>query len=198
MLAGRLRPGRTGLPSVGPMVVLLVVVGIVAVVGIALASVGIVVKRLGPEPARQVFEGDEALTFVAAAMPDEVTAQLSYEDVRRILRLHLDFLHRQGVARSGGDLPEGDGPLVVEFGDGVDEVLARAAAARFHPQRDQVAAVISAQMAYFEAIGALAEVEGPDLSAGPSGLPLGGPEPANPAGPAAAYTDAAGPADGAA
>ncbi len=178
------------------MVVLLVVVGILAVVGIALAAVGIVVRRLGPEPARQVFEGDEALTFVAAALPDEVTAQLSYEDVQRILRLHLDFLHRQGVARSGGDLPAGNGPLVVEFGDGVDEVLARAAAVRFHPERDHVAAVISAQMAYFEAIGALAEVEGPDLSAGPSGLPLGGPASATPTGPDAASSERAGPADG--
>ncbi len=154
------------------MVVLLIVVGAFAVVAIALVSVGVVVRRLGPEPARRVFDADEALAFVAAVLPDEVTAQLSYDDVERILRLHLDFLHRQGVARSGGDLPEGEGPLVVDFGDAVEDVLARAALVRFHPEREQVAAVISAQLAYFEAIGAMDEVQGPDLSMGPSGPPL--------------------------
>lgn len=150
------------------LVVLLVVVGVTVVLAIALASVGIVVKRLGPEPARQVFEGDEALGFVAEALPSAVTAELSFEDVQRILRLHLDFLHRQGVARSGGDLPDGQDPVVVELEDGVDYVLRRAALVKFRPRREHVVEVINAQMAYFEAIGALEEVEGPDLSRGPS------------------------------
>jgi len=153
-------------------VVLLVIVGAVAVLAIALAAVGIVVKRLGPEPERQVFEGDQALGFVVEALPDDVTAELSYEDVQRILRLHLDFLHRRGVARSGGDLPEGDGPLVVELDDAVDDVLRRAANVRFHPERQHVVEVLNAQLAYFEAIGAMAEVVGPDLSLGPSGAPV--------------------------
>ena len=148
------------------------VIGAVAVVAIALVAVGTAVGRLAPEPARQVFEHDEELDFVVEALPDDVTAQLSYEDVQRILRLHLDFLHRKGVARSGGDLPEGEGPIVVEMADGVDYVLQRGKLRKFTPAPDHVAAVITAQLAYFEAIGAMAEVEGPDLSIGPTGAPL--------------------------
>lgn len=144
-----------------------VVIGIVLVVGIALLAVGTVVQRLGPEPERQVFEHDEALSFVAEALPGEVTAELSFEEVQRIMRLHLDFLHRKGVARSGGDLPEGDGPVVLELDDGAEFVLERAALRNFFPKRSHVLDVITAQLAYFEAIGAMSEVEGPDLAVGP-------------------------------
>jgi len=154
-------------------VVVLIVLGALAVVAIGLLSVGRVVRRLGPEPARQVFEGDEALRFVAAALPDDVTAELSYDDVGRILRLHLDFLHGKGVARSGGDLPEGEGPLVVEFDDAVDYVLRRGDEVGFRPDRQHVAEVVTAQLAYFEAIGAVSEVEGPDLDRAPTSAPIG-------------------------
>ncbi len=160
------------------MVVVLVVLGVVAVVAMALASVGIVVRRLGPEPARQVFEYNEEVNFVVEALPDEITAQLSWEDVQRILRLHLDFLHRKGVARSGGDLPEGEGPIVVDLQDGADYVLQRGRVAKFTPAREHVLEVITAQLAYFEAIGAMEEVQGHDPSTGPTGAPI---VPADPA-----------------
>lgn len=160
------------------LVVLLIVLGAAAVLAIAMFAVGNVVRRLGPEPARQVFDNDEALSFVAEALPGEVTAVLSYDDVQRILRLHLDFLHGKGVARSGGDLPTGEGPVVIDAEDGVDYVVQRGALRKFTPDREHVAAVIAAQLAYFEAIGAMAEVEGPDLSSGPTGEALTVVEPA--------------------
>lgn len=139
------------------MVILFVVLGAVAVIMIAVIAVGTAVGRLAPEPARRVFEHDEALAFVVDALPDEITAVLSFQDVARILRLHLDFLHRRGVARSGGDLPDGDDPVVLDVQDGVRDVLRRAALVDFHPDPVHVAEVLSAQLAYFEAIGVLAE-----------------------------------------
>lgn len=152
----------------GAMAVLVIaVVGVVLVVGIALLAVGSAVRRLGPEPERQVFTSDEALGFVAEALPESVTAELSFEDVQRIMRLHLDFLHRRGVSRSGGDLPDGDGPVVLEIEDGATFVIERAALVGFRPAREHVVDVITAQLAYFEAIGAMSMVEGPDLSVGP-------------------------------
>ncbi|MEZ5235279.1 MAG: hypothetical protein AB7W59_30060 [Acidimicrobiia bacterium] len=159
------------------MTVVVLVIGALAVVAIALVAVGAAVGRLGPEPARQVFEHDEELDFVVAALPDHVTAELSFDDVQRILRLHLDFLHRKGVARSGGDLPEGEGPIVLDVADAVGYVLQRGKLRKFTPEPEHVEAVIAAQLAYFEAIGAMAEVEGPDLTSGPTGSPLPGPEP---------------------
>ena len=155
------------------MILVLVVIGVVVVLAIAVLAVGTVVARLGPEPARQVFEHDEALAFVVEALPAELTAQLSFQDVGRILRLHLDFLHRQGVARSGGDLPAGEEAVVVEVSEGVAYVLRRAALVDFRPAQDHVAEVVAAQLAYFEAIGALEEVDRPE----PDGPTPDGPEP---------------------
>ncbi|MFN0028105.1 MAG: hypothetical protein ACKV2O_13140 [Acidimicrobiales bacterium] len=149
------------------MVTLVVVLGALAVLVIAVIAVGTAVGRLGPEPARHVFEHDEALAFVVDALPDEITAVLSFEDVARILRLHLDFLHRRGVARSGGDLPDGEDPVVLDTDDGVRDVLRRGALVDFHPDPDHVSEVLAAQLAYFEAIGVLAEVAEPTDAVGP-------------------------------
>ena len=180
--AGPRRAPRTRLAprppelALGTVVWAVIVAGVMAVLVIALLAIGTAVRRLGPEPARQVFEHDEALNFVAEALPGEVTAELSFEEVQRIMRLHLDFLHRKGVSRSGGDLPGGEGLIVLEPGDGADYVLERAAIVNFHPQRTHVLDVIAAQLAYFEAIGAMSEVEGPDLSVGPPVPPGAGDE----------------------
>jgi hypothetical protein len=146
------------------VVVVFAVVGAVLVLVIALVAVGGVVGRLREEPPRNVFEHDEALEFVAEALPDEMTAELSYEEVQRIMRLHLDYLHEQGVARSGGDLPTAGGPQVVDSEDAVGSILRRAALVAFFPKPEAVRRVVDAQLAYFEAIGAVAPVTGPELA----------------------------------
>jgi hypothetical protein len=148
------------------VLVLFAVVGLVAVVVIGLVAVGSAVGRLRVEPSRNIFEHDEALEFVAQALPAELTAELSYEEVQRILRLHLDHLHAEGVARSGGDLralERQPGPRVLDPEAGVRYVLDRAARVDYFPRPDAVRAVIEAQLAYFEAIGAVAVVQPPDL-----------------------------------
>jgi hypothetical protein len=159
------------------------VVAVVLIVAIALVAVGAAVGRLETEPARSVFEHNEALEFVAQALPDELTAQLSYDDVQRILRLHLDYLHSQGVSRSGGDLDRAEGFKVLGPEAAVDDVLRRASLVDFFPRREAVSEVIAAQLAYFEAIGAVAEVDVPELeeldaiSAGQGSAELSGPDP---------------------
>lgn len=165
------RGGRTALPGCastghpGRVLIVAAAVAVLLVVAIALVAVGGVVARLRTEPPRQVFEADEALEFAAYALPDAMTAELGYDDVRRILRFHLDYLHSQGIARSAGDLALGPGIRVVEPGEAVAYVLRRAALVDFYPKRAEVEEVIAAQLAYFEAIGAVDEVDGPDLEA---------------------------------
>jgi hypothetical protein len=144
------------------MVWVAVVVAGVIIVVVGLLAVGQVTQRLGPEPERQVFAGDEALSFVAEALPSEVTAVLSYEEVQRIMRLHLDYLHHRGVSRSGGDLASDDDPVVISPEDAVDGIVERGASSAFHPERDHVHEVVLAHLAYFEAIGAMDEVSGVD------------------------------------
>ena len=139
-------------------------IGAALVLVVALVAVGGVVGRLRTEPARNIFENDEALEFVAQALPDELTAELSYEELQRIMRLHLDYLHAQGVARSGGDLPAAGGPQVVGSDDAVRSILDRAALVDFYPKPDAVGRVVDAQLAYFEAIGAISPVTEPELA----------------------------------
>ena len=91
-----------------------------------------------------------------------MTAELSYAEVQRIMRFHLDYLHEQGVARSGGDLPVGPGPQVVESEDAVDYILRRAAVVDFFPRGEAVRLVVDAQLAYFEAIGTISPVTPPE------------------------------------
>ena len=145
------------------MLVAFAVIGALLVIVIALLAVGGTVGRLGKEPARNVYEPNEAVEFVAQALPSEVTAELSYPELERILRLHHDFLHRQGVSRSGGDLPEIDGVQVVDPDEAVDYVVKRAKLVDFFPKPAYVRQAIDAQLAYFEAIGAARPVEGPTL-----------------------------------
>jgi hypothetical protein len=142
------------------------VVGIVLVVVVALVAVGGVVGRHEADPARNIFDNNESVEFVAHALPDTLTAERRYDDVQRILRLHNDFLHSRGVSRSGGDLGTAGsgGPQVIDASDGVAYVLERASLVGFFPRPDAVREVIAAQLAYFEAIGAVAEVEAPELS----------------------------------
>ena len=141
------------------------VVGAVVVVVVGLVAVGGAVGRLRIEPPRNVFEHDEALEFVAQALPAELTAELSYEEVQRIMRLHLDYLHAEGVARSGGDLPSsGRARRSSTPRTRVRYVLRRAALVDFFPKADAVRRVVDAQLAYFEAIGAIAPVTEPELA----------------------------------
>jgi hypothetical protein len=147
------------------VLVVFAVIALVIVVLVALVAVGGVVGRLEAEPARNVFDNNESVEFVAQALPESLTAELSYDEVQRILRLHNDYLHARGVSRSGGDLGTSGsgGPQVIDADDGIAYVLERASYVGYFPRPDAVRAVIAAQLAYFEAIGAVAEVEPPEL-----------------------------------
>jgi hypothetical protein len=170
------------------MVVVFLGVGLAVVLIVAAVAIGRVVSRLEPEPERQVFTHDEALSFVAEALPEEATANLSYDDVARIMRLHLDFLYDRGVARSGGDLTDGPGPVVIEPGEAVRFVLDRGRRVGFEPEPHHVEEVVEAQLAYFEAIGAITAVAEPEL-----GDVIDGPDVASPAGVDGDRRDAGGP-----
>src|SRR6187397_2933660 len=82
------------------IVVLLAVVAAVLVVVIALVAVGREAFTLSAQPKQALFDLEEAVEFVADRLPDEVTAVLTYDDVRSILRWHLEYLRDRGATRS--------------------------------------------------------------------------------------------------
>ncbi len=146
--------------------VVLYVLAALAVLVVALVGVGREAFTLAAQPHQSVFDLDEAVDFVADRLPEETTARLSYDDVRALLRWHLEYLDDRGVP-TRRDLTRG-GPVVIEDDEGVGWVIGRAAAEDLVVDDIDVALVVHAEMAYLAAIGALGgEVADPlELSAG--------------------------------
>jgi hypothetical protein len=146
------------------VIVVFILLAVVIVVAIALVAVGAVTGRLAGEPATSVYDMDEAVQFVADRLADDVTASLSYDDVRAVLGWHLDYLEAKGVAgRSDHDLETlPSGPIVTADDEGVAYVLGRATDAGLDIDDVAVVEVLDGEQAYLLAIGAVgAEVPGP-------------------------------------
>lgn len=144
------------------MTLVFLIVGGAIVFAIAAVAVGRVTANLSVAPTRTVFDADQSLEFVAEALPGELTAELSYDQVRMMLRLFHDYMHAQGVATTAGDANESTGPAVIDPDAAADYIVYRASLANITVSRPHAVSVIDAQMAYFEAIGALGEaVDGP-------------------------------------
>ena len=139
------------------------VLGGVAVFVVAAVAVGRVTADLARDPERAVFDVEQSVEFVAEALPADVTAELSYDDVTSILRLFHDYLHGRGVATTAGEDATTDGPQVVDPAEGVEMVLRRARDAGVDYRRSDVEAVVEAQLEYFAAIGVVGDpVEAPE------------------------------------
>src|SRR5207237_8545561 len=78
--------------------------------------------RLGAAAPRPVVDLDEAVAWVAQHLPFEVSAVLSYDDVRQILDWHLEYLRIRGVS-SNGHGPQTGERVVVGGAETVDYVL---------------------------------------------------------------------------
>src|SRR3954469_14461389 len=144
------------------MVVPVVVLAGIAVVLIALVAVGREAFTLGAQPRQAHFDLEEAVAFVADRLPDEVTAVLTYDDVRSVLRWHLEYLRDRGVPVRR-DQTAG-GPVVGEDNEGMAWVLGRADEVGLEVTDAEVAIVLETALEYFDAIGAIGdEVPEPDV-----------------------------------
>lgn len=146
------------------MIVVFIIVTAIAVVAIGLVAIGRVTNMLVVEPPTSVFDLDEAVVWVAEHLPDYVTAQLSYSDVRTLLGFHLDCLESKGVAGENDHDLEAlpSGPIVTSEDEGVAYVLGKADEAGLDCEDVHVVEVIEAELAYLTAIGAIgAEVPSP-------------------------------------
>jgi len=136
---------------------LFVVAGALVLV-VALLAIGREAFTLGQQPQQAHFDLDEAVDFVAERLPDAVTARLSYDDVRSLVRWHIEYLRERGVP-ARRDLTRG-GPVVVEDDEGIAFVLLRAEADALDVTDTEVAIVLDALLQYFGAIGAI----GPEVA----------------------------------
>jgi hypothetical protein len=137
------------------VIIFFIVIAALLVLVIGLVAVGQLAGRLAAEPPTSLYDLDEAVEFVADRLPEDVTADLTYDDVRKMLTWHLDYLRDRGIARSQGENELVSGPLVAAEDDALAYVLGRAADSDLAIDDVWVAQVIAGNEAYLEAIGAI-------------------------------------------
>ena len=135
------------------MAIVISVIVIALVMAIAAGAIGREARRLDALPPRAVFDLEEAVLWVADHLPDDVTAQLSYDEVRQVLDLSLDHLRAVGLAGRTGEPVEGE--VVVDESDAVAAVLDSSMQAGLQVNAYQVQAVVAAQLEYLQAISAV-------------------------------------------
>lgn len=138
-------------------------IGSVIVAAIAFIALGVIVARLETERSPAVYRLDDVLDWVVERLPDEVTARLSYDDVRQVLLWHLDWFEEVGVASPHGTELAGDDVIsegaVANDEAAVDSIVARSleAGGGSAVEPVDVVCVLDLQMRYLAHIGALAD-----------------------------------------
>ena len=125
---------------------------------IAIVVVTITTRQLKNQQQPAVYELPLALEWIAARLPDEVTARISYDDVEMLLRWHLEWFQEIGVASRHGqelatDKARLDGAVATDEA-AIDALVARSLVAG-GPEAVDVVCVLDLQMQYLVAIGAV-------------------------------------------
>lgn len=146
---------------------LLAVTAIIVIV-IGLVFVGFAVDKTSKMPAHIVIDAHEGIDFVADAIPVSVSSVLSYDDVRRLIRLHTEWVQAYHWAPEG----DSDGPIVFEEFDPLDYVMERADIVGLDIERDHAAAVVEAHSSYLQFMGAIHIDEPEKVQADLAEMPL--------------------------
>jgi hypothetical protein len=143
------------------VLIVFIVVAAVLVFAVAAATVGSTVARLADQPSPAVLKLDEAVDWIADRLPFEVAAEISHDDVDRILRWHLDYFDEVGLASEFGEelggevVPSDHEPVVAQDEDAVDYVVSRALADGRGITALHVVCVLDLQLRYLDEIGAI-------------------------------------------
>ena len=123
---------------------------------IAAVSIGREAHRLDAVAPRAVYMLDDAVAFVAARLPAESQARLTFDEVQQLLVAHMRWLHAKGLQpRDVIDRPQDiDDELVVSEDTITAWLLGEAERLQIELLDDVDAVrVVQAHLAYFEEIG---------------------------------------------
>ena len=130
----------------------------VCVLVIAAVVIGREARRLDAVAPRAVYDPDQAVEFVADALPADTQARLTPEELSALLALHMRWLHARGLqpdrpVDKRQDLDE----LVLITEDPLTAyLLSEAAKAGVEVLDDvDIVHVVEGHLAYFDAIGAV-------------------------------------------
>ena len=129
-----------------------------AVFVIAAIVIGREAHRLDALAPRVIYDIDEATSFVADRLPSDSQARLTYAELRKMLVLHMGWLHSKGLQpQDVTDLRQNITESVV-FGEETLTafLMGEAMEARIEVLDDvDIVHVVRAHLDYFEAIGAV-------------------------------------------
>lgn len=146
-------------------VLVYLVIAAVVVFVMAAVVVGREAHRLDAVAPRSVYIPEEALEFVAEYLPAESQARLTPDELEMLLRFHMRWLHAKGLQPSNViDRRQDISSPVVISEDNLTAYLIGEAEANGVEILDDVDAVnvVTAHLAYFEAIGAVGPIAPPD------------------------------------
>jgi len=131
------------------------VLGALLVFAIAAAFVGSEAFRLGHETRSAIFDLEEAVREVGDALPDDVQARLTYDEVRELILATLHHLEDKGLAfLPGADLHNPEAVVIGED-DAVAVVLAAVDREGLEVSDEDAYQVIDGLLAHLDRIGAL-------------------------------------------
>ena len=125
---------------------------------IAAIVIGREAHRLDALAPRAVYDIDEATSFVADRLPADSQARLTYAELRKMLVLHMGWLHSKGLQPQDVIDRRQDITESVVFGEETltAYLLGQVAQERIEVLDDvDVVHVVRAHLDYFEAIGAV-------------------------------------------
>jgi hypothetical protein len=143
---------------VSTTVLVYLLVAAAAVFVMAAVVVGREAHRLDAVAPRSVYVPEEAMEFVAEYLPETTQARLTPDELDTLLRLHTRWLHAKGLQPTNvidrrQDISE---QVVITEDNLVAYLLGQAEAAEVQVLDDvDVVNVVTAHLAYFEAIGAV-------------------------------------------
>ena len=134
-------------------------VGAVMVLAIAVVALGVAVGRLEHETSPAVYELEGAVGYIADNLQEEVTARVSYDDVRTVVRWHLDWFATVGLSTEYGEELGDEAVADGERAVAADEAAVQAVVARSisegGPEAVDIVCILDLQMRYLAKIGAV-------------------------------------------
>ena len=134
---------------------LFLVVGALLVFAIAAAFVGSEAFRLGHEARAAIFDVDEAVQEVGDALPEDVQARLTYDEVRQLILATIRHLEGKGLAALPGEDVHTPEEVVIGEDDAVAVVLGAVDTEGLEVSDEDAYQVIHALLRHLDRIGAL-------------------------------------------